>query len=237
MIKSLKKILLTFTTSILLISNAFANEYTGTVLSNHDGDTLLVKIGNKKEKVRLLGVDTAEIAQGYWGSEAQKFTEKTTKGKEIKLETDVQERDKYGRLLAYVYVDNVFINELLVKEGYAQLLTYAPNVKYVDTLKKSQEEAKASSKGIWGKNGLKETPYEFRHKGKKTQKAPKTTKVIEKAIDIKISKSSKKDLVHVNKNSGVYHFSNCEHYNCRNCSIEITEEEAIAKGYHRHCKN
>lgn len=225
----------TFTTSILLISNTFAKEYSGTVLSNHDGDTLLVKIGNKKEKVRLLGVDTAEIAQGYWGSEAQKFTQNLTKGKEIKLETDVQERDKYNRLLAYVYVDGVFLNELLVKEGYAQLLTYAPNVKYVDVLKKSQVEAKSSSKGIWGKDGLKETPYEFRHKdSKKTQKTSKTQ--VEKTIDIKITKSSKKDIVHVNKNSGVYHFSNCEHYNCRNCTIEITEEDAIAKGYHRHCK-
>ncbi|MFN4149330.1 MAG: thermonuclease family protein [Candidatus Sericytochromatia bacterium] len=236
MLKSLKTLLLTFTTSILLISNVFAQEYSGTVLSNHDGDTLLVQIGNKKEKVRLLGVDTAEIAQGYWGSEAQKFTEKTTKGKEVKLETDVQERDKYGRLLAYVYINNVFLNELLVKEGYAQLLTYAPNVKYVDKLKKSQEEAKIASKGIWGKNGLKETPYEFRHKGTKQPKSTKTTKIVEKPIDIKISKSSKKDLVHVNKNSGVYHFSGCEHYNCRNCVIEITEEEAIVKGYHRHCK-
>lgn len=234
-IKSLKTLFFTFTASILLISNTFAKEYSGTVLSNHDGDTLLVKIGNKKEKVRLLGVDTAEIAQGYWGAEAQKFTQKLTKGKEIKLETDVQERDKYNRLLAYVYVDGVFLNELLVKEGYAQLLTYAPNVKYVEILKKSQVEAKSSSKGIWGKDGLKETPYEFRHKdSKKTQKTPKTQ--VEKPIDIKITKSSKKDIVHVNKNSGVYHFSNCEHYNCRNCTIEITEEDAIAKGYHRHCK-
>ena len=172
-----------------MISSVFAKEYTGKVVSNHDGDTLLVEINGKKEKVRLLGVDTAEIAQGYWGTEAQKFTEKLTLGKEIRLETDVQERDKYGRILAYVYLGDTFLNELLVKEGYAQLLTYAPNVKYVDTLKKAQKEAKDSSKGIWGKDGLKQTPYEFRHQGKKETKKAKV-KVEDKKIEVKETTSA-----------------------------------------------
>ena len=197
--------------------------------------TITVLINNKKENVRLLGIDTAEIAQGYWGKEAKKFTEKFTKGKEVKLEIDVQERDKYGRLLAYVYVGNESLNESLIKEGYAQLLTYSPNVKYVDKFTSLQKEARDSGKGIWNNdNGLKQTPYEFRHKGKKniSSNSKKTNNLVSPS---KKSSSNNLEIVHVNRKSGVYHFSGCQYYDCKNCTLELTESEAISQGY-RHCK-
>lgn len=232
-----KIILVSIINLLIIVSSVYAKDYTGKVLSNHDGDTLTVTINDKKEKVRLLGVDTAEMAQGYWGKEAQKFTEKLTKGKEVKLETDIQERDKYGRLLAYVYIDGVSLNEELLKEGYAQLLTYSPNVKYVDKFKDLQSNARNSNKGIWSSsNGLKESPYEFRHKGgnksNKTSKSKSANNIV-KPKNVKSSNNTQ--LVHVNSKSGVYHYSGCQYYDCKNCIIELTEEEAIKQGY-RHCK-
>lgn len=231
----LKIIFISILNFLLLTSTTFSKEYIGKVISNHDGDTITVLINNKKENVRLLGIDTAEIAQGYWGKEAKKFTEKFTKGKEVKLEIDVQERDKYGRLLAYVYVGNESLNESLIKEGYAQLLTYSPNVKYVDKFTSLQKEARDSGKGIWNNdNGLKQTPYEFRHKGKKniSSNSKKTNNLVSPS---KKSSSNNLEIVHVNRKSGVYHFSGCQYYDCKNCTLELTESEAISQGY-RHCK-
>lgn len=151
----------------VFITSALAKDYTATVLSNHDGDTLTVKIDGKKEKVRLLGIDTAEMQQGYWGKEARKFTYELTKGKTVRLETDVQERDQYGRILAYVYIGNTFLNKVLLDEGYAQVLTYSPNVKYVDMFTAAQRTAREAGKGIWDQNNrLKESPKEFRNKNR-----------------------------------------------------------------------
>jgi micrococcal nuclease len=170
--KFLLNLIVTVFISLIFISSALAKEYIAKVLSNHDGDTLTVMLNGKKEKVRLLGIDTAEIQQqGEWGNKAKDFTRKITKGKNIKLITDVQERDQYGRVLAYVYVDGIFLNQELIKQGYAMLLTYAPNVKYAGLLKETQTKARESGAGIWNQNsGLKETPYEYRHKDKKKNK-------------------------------------------------------------------
>ena len=71
-------------------------------------------------------------------------------GKEVRLEMDVQERDKYGRLLAYVYLeDSTFVNAELLKQGYAQVATYPPNVKYVELFVKLQKEARENKRGLW----------------------------------------------------------------------------------------
>lgn len=121
--------------SLNIFVAALSKEYTAQVLLNNEGDTLTVKIGGKKEKVRLLSVHTAEMQKGYWGQQAKKFTQSLIKGKTVKFETDVQERDQYGRMLAYVYVDNTFLNKVLLDEGMAMVLTYSPNVKYVDQFK------------------------------------------------------------------------------------------------------
>ena len=95
-------------------------------------------------------VPTDEGADFETGKEAAEFTKKLVEGKRIRLEFDIQQRDKYGRLLAYVFLeDGTFVNAEIVKEGYAQVMTIPPNVKYQDLLLKIQEKARDNQKGLW----------------------------------------------------------------------------------------
>ncbi len=136
----------------------------GKVVKVSDGDTLVVQVDpNRQEKVRLVGIDTPEMAQEPWGARAKAFTERLALGKVVRLESDVQPRDQYGRLLAYAYVGNTFINYELVRQGYAMLLTYPPNVAHVDAFTQAQKLARSEGKGIWNsKDGLKQSPRDFR---------------------------------------------------------------------------
>ncbi len=132
-----------------------AERYTAKVIRVVDGDTLLVDLNGKEERVRLIGVDTPEsvhpdVAKNLpEGKVASEFTKLKLEGKEVILEFDVQERDQYGRLLAYVWIDGVMFNKVLLEEGYARVATYPPNVKYVDDFIKAQEEARKNNKGFW----------------------------------------------------------------------------------------
>ncbi len=120
-----------------------------------DGDTIEVWIGSSKEKVRLIGVDTPETKAPQepvepYGPEAALFTKKLVEGKSVRLEFDVQERDKYGRILAYVYLpDGTFVNAELLRKGYAKVLTIPPNVKYVDFFIKLERKAREEGRGMW----------------------------------------------------------------------------------------
>ncbi|MCR8633602.1 thermonuclease family protein [Paenibacillus radicis (ex Xue et al. 2023)] len=119
-----------------------------------DGDTFEIKLNGKKEKVRLIGVDTPETKKPntpvmFYGKEASDFTKKRLENKTVELEWDVERKDKYDRLLAYVWVEDELFNRTLVKEGYARIATFPPNVKYVDLFKKDQEEARNKQKGLW----------------------------------------------------------------------------------------
>ena len=122
-----------------------------------DGDTFVViNESGADEKIRLIGVNapvsrnTGRKKKEPFGMESKKFLTNYLTGKKVKLEYDVQKTDKYGRTLAYVYMENgVFLNEYLVKEGYAQIATYPPNVKYVEVFRKAQKLAREKSKGLW----------------------------------------------------------------------------------------
>lgn len=123
-----------------------------------DGDTIIVNLNGKEERVRLIGIDTPEsvhpdISKNLpEGKTAYEFTKSKLEGKEVVLEFDVQERDKYGRLLAYVYIDGVMFNKTLLEEGYAKVATYPPNVKYVDEFTEIQKVARENNKGFWMNN-------------------------------------------------------------------------------------
>jgi micrococcal nuclease len=135
------------------------------VISVSDGDSVSVLIARKKEEVRLIGIDAPEMAQKPWGDESKKHLESflSSSGWKVKLEYDVEKRDKYGRILAYMRTaDEKFINLLMIKSGYAMLYTVPPNVKYVHELKAAQEEARNGKLGIWSDNGLKERPGDYR---------------------------------------------------------------------------
>ena len=119
-----------------------------------DGDTVVLSGG---ERVRYIGVDTPELhhprkpVQAY-AREAMEFNRRLVEGKKVRLEFDVDRRDKYHRLLAYVFLeDGTFVNAELLKQGYAQLLTIPPNVRYVDLFTGLQRQARDAKRGLWGK--------------------------------------------------------------------------------------
>ncbi len=136
-----------------------------------DGDTFSVIFNGRKEKIRLIGIDTPESRRNdrskkqgkeekldqeeivAMGKEAKAFmTRQIQKGDRVKLEFDVQERDKYGRFLCYVYLDDGrMLNEIMISEGYAYPLTIAPNVKYESKFREAFVNARENSRGLWKK--------------------------------------------------------------------------------------
>jgi len=121
-----------------------------------DGDTIAVEKNGKKEKVRLIGVDTPETVHPfkpieYFGKEASEFTRKKVEGKRVNLEYDWQSRDKYGRLLAYVYIgDGTFLNAEIIRQGYGFAYTRYP-FKYLEDFRQYEREARTNNRGLWGK--------------------------------------------------------------------------------------
>lgn len=105
-------------------------------------------------KVRYIGIDTPETVhptrgEEPYGREACAKNKELVEGKVVRLEKDVSETDKYGRLLRYVYVDDLFVNAQLVRLGYAQVATYPPDVKYQDLFLQLQREAREVGRGLW----------------------------------------------------------------------------------------
>jgi len=120
-----------------------------------DGDTIKVLYHGEEVSVRLIGVDTPETvhptkAVQVYGQEASDFTKSQLTGKDVRLEFDVEKKDQYDRLLAYVWLWDSMFNEVLVAEGYAQVSTYPPNVKYVERFTEAQKTAREAGKGLWG---------------------------------------------------------------------------------------
>ena len=119
-----------------------------------DGDTIEVSGG---ERVRLIGIDTPETHDpnrpaGCFGTEASRFTATLlAPGTPVRLVGDAEQRDRYGRLLAYVYrrADGLFVNAELLRRGYAQLLTIPPNVAHTDEFAAIARDARAGSQGLW----------------------------------------------------------------------------------------
>ena len=123
-----------------------------------DGDTFIVDKNGSEIKVRLIGVDTPEsVATGKnayknceEGKTASKFTKKLINEKTIYLEYDVGTTDNYGRHLCYAYLeDGRMVNEILLKKGYARIITIQPNVKYADRFKDLQTDAINKKVGFW----------------------------------------------------------------------------------------
>lgn len=119
-----------------------------------DGDTIEVQLHGATVDIRLIGIDTPETVDpgepvGCYGPEASGFTTESLEGEMVRLEYDVEREDQYGRSLAYVFVGNRLFNESLVGQGYAQVSTYRPNVKYVDRFLAAQRRARKRNAGLW----------------------------------------------------------------------------------------
>lgn len=116
-----------------------------------DGDTIEIDGG---EKVRYIGVNTPETVNTKtivecFGKEASDKNKELVEGKPVRLEKDISDRDRYGRLLRYVYVDDIFINDYLVRQGYANSASYPPNIKYQEQFRQAEKEARENNRGLW----------------------------------------------------------------------------------------
>lgn len=113
-----------------------------------DGDTIELSTG---ERVRYIGINTPERNECFF-QEAKLANEKLVLNKEVRLVKDVSQTDRYGRLLRYVYVNDIFINNYLVKKGYAYVSTYPPDVRFQELFIQSQQLAREKQKGFWSKS-------------------------------------------------------------------------------------
>ncbi len=113
-----------------------------------DGDTVVVLLKGKEEKVRFIGIDSPESGKTYF-KEAEEKTKELVLNKYVRLESDVSDKDQNGRLLRYVYIGSIFVNAELVKQGYARTFTSSPDTKYEGLFKELEEEAKENRRGIW----------------------------------------------------------------------------------------
>ena len=121
-----------------------------------DGDTVEVSLNGESQTVRYIGIDTPETKHPSkpiecFGPEASQFNEELVSGKQVLLEEDVTDKDRYGRLLRYVWIEGVgLVNQVLVENGYARVSTYPPDVKYESLFIAAESSAQADGIGLWG---------------------------------------------------------------------------------------
>ena len=138
---------------ILLLSGCASTPKEAKVVQVIDGDTIVIEGGYH---VRYIGIDTPEVYPELepYGIEAKQYNQELVEGKVVRLERDEEGegKDKYGRLLRYVYVDDIFVNAELVRMGYAEVYPKGlfPEIQHYDELKEAEEEAKEAGRGMWG---------------------------------------------------------------------------------------
>ena len=132
-----------------------------------DGDTFSAKGGpasgweGEEVTVRFIGIDTPETVDprrpvGCFGKQASNETKSILSGKMVILQRDISDKDKYGRLLRYVFLPlddgrTLFVDDYLVREGFARVYTYPPDVKYNEQLREAEREARENNRGLWGR--------------------------------------------------------------------------------------
>ncbi|MDR0137021.1 thermonuclease family protein [Metabacillus idriensis] len=192
-----------------------------------DGDTVKVLVEGKEETLRLLLVDTPETVHPNkpvqpFGPEASSFAKSALAGKEVELELDVGERDKYGRLLVYLHVDGKMFNKLLIEKGLARVgYVYAPNTKHVDEFYELQKAARKKEIGIWSIENYA-TEDEGFNGGEEKAEAPKEEPAGACTIKGNISSSGDK----------IYHMPEGQYYDVtKEEEMFCSEEEAAGAGY------
>ncbi|MBU7591866.1 thermonuclease family protein [Metabacillus halosaccharovorans] len=189
-----------------------------------DGDTLHVIISGKKETIRLLLVDTPETVHPTkqvqpFGPEASNYMKEKLNGEEIQVELGIGERDKYGRLLAYVYHDNQMINKLLLERGLARVAyVFEPNTKYIDEFNEIQKQAQNEQVGIWSlENYATENGFQDETQVEKDD-------TVNSGCTIKGNINSKGEKIYHTVQSPSYNVTKPEELFC-------TEKEAVEAGY------
>ncbi len=149
------------------------NLYEAVVLRVVDGDTIIVALNNQEERIRMIGVDAPESVSlneeenTVWGQSASEYTKSVLEpGTKIWLTFDIEERDQYGRMLAYIWLDsdtenlNHLFQKQLIEEGYALAIRYEPNTKYAAELYATMEGAISARKGLWAEESFYEEFYQ-----------------------------------------------------------------------------
>ncbi|HPD97797.1 MAG TPA: thermonuclease family protein [Synergistales bacterium] len=142
------------------------------VLEVFDGDTIRVSMpGGKQETVRYIGIDTPETHHPdrgveELGKEASKANNELVFGRHVFLETDVEKRDRYGRMLAYVWIEKegkiYMVNEILLRMGYAMPFTFPPNLKHTDIFREAFARARRENRGLWARASERRfSPYQL----------------------------------------------------------------------------
>jgi len=189
------------------------------VTNVYDGDTFTAKLADGKvEKVRLIGINAPEISavNGENAARARDYLKDLVADKDVMLALGVRDRDKYGRLLAYVFVvgpeGTIFINEKMVSDGYANAYTVPPNVDYAGRFKDAEAVAREGGKGLWY------TP-------------PKPVSEREAAGISEPTKTEDDDsyTVYLTRTGNKYHAAGCRHL--RKSAIPTSKKKAEARGY------
>lgn len=220
-----------------------------TIVKNVDGDTINISLNGKIEKVRMLCVDTPEthhprLGVQPFGPEASAYTQKILPvGTKVEIEPGIGDgRDKYGRLLAYIYVNGKMFNEMLLEQGLARVAyIYAPNTQYVDEFYAIQKKAQKKGVGIWSiENYAQEDGYNTddvdKPKDKSTNsKAPSGNNYQNNPSDDQETNLDCKGKIKGNANSHIYHVPGGSFYDSTTDNIVwfCSEKEAQDKGYRK----
>jgi endonuclease YncB( thermonuclease family) len=144
-----------FLTAIALISLSCEDKVEFLVVRVIDGDTIVLE---NNERVRYIGIDTPELSTGMkveesLAFEAKAYNQELVEGKRVRLEIDKKKRDRFGRILAYVYRGGMMINMELLRVGLARQIAYPPNLRYQKKFEAVETEAKRMGRGLWRKEG------------------------------------------------------------------------------------
>ena len=135
---------------LLTVTEVAVGEETADVTNIVDGDTIDVQMNGQSFRVRYIGMDTPERGELFY-NEAREANRQLVEGQTVTMVKDVSETDRYGRLLRYIYLkDGTFVNAELVRQGYAQVATFPPDVRFQETYLELEREARQAGRGLWG---------------------------------------------------------------------------------------
>lgn len=189
----------------------------GKVVGISDGDTITVLHNNRGEKVRLYGIDTPEKRQDF-GNKAKQFTSNMVFGKSVEVESVT--KDRYGRTVGLVYINDQCLNEELVRAGFAWVyIKYCKKAICTDW-RRLEAAAKANKTGLWSHSNPI-PPWEFRHGKFRSSHTVYTKQAATQSV-----------VYHGNVKSKMFHAPGCKYYNCKNCTVIFNNSgEAIRLGY------
>ena len=194
------------------------SSWTGKVVGVSDGDTITVMHYGKDERIRLYGIDCPEKRQAF-GKRAKQFTSNMVFGKNVEVRPITT--DRYGRTIAWVYVNGSCLNEKLLKAGLAWHYKRYSSERHLADL---ETEARHTRAGLWSDPDAI-PPWDFR-RGKRAVTKPKM------AVEKQTYTDQQGMVYHGNVKSRKFHRPSCRYYNCRNCTATFqNREEAVGAGY------